>query len=144
MRLCASPFRLRHTTYVGLVVGSLGVGEVGVIVYVRAHKRVCTPTLVMFGLLWAVCQHPPWLDECALCSMMYLCLIIFAVDGGLNNVTPRSIILQALICKCTDCVPVYDRLDLAFIQLIALLSAPDWCQLLSCLHCKAQLRRSLL
>ena len=46
-------------------------------------ERECTPAVVMFVLLWAVCQHPPWLDECALCmcSMMYLCLIVFAVDG---------------------------------------------------------------
>ena len=42
---------------------------------------------------------------------------LFAVDGWLNNVT-RSVILQAFIHKCTDCVPVSDRLYLAFIQLL--------------------------
>ena len=64
MRLCACPsgLGLLHG-YVGLVVGSLGVGEVGVIVYMRERERECTLPVVMFG---------SWLDECALCSVMYL------------------------------------------------------------------------
>ena len=33
----------------------------------------------------------------------------------LNNVT-QSVILQNLICKCTDCVPVSDRLHLRCVQ----------------------------
>ena len=56
---CPSGLGLRHG-YVGLVVGSLGVGEVGVIVYVRERERECTLPVVMFGSLWAVSIHRGW------------------------------------------------------------------------------------
>ena len=58
MSVCDCALRLRH-----------GVGEVGVIVYmVRARERESTPAVVIFGLLWAVCQHlPGWTNVICVC-----------------------------------------------------------------------------
>ena len=96
------------------------------IVYVRARERVHTRRSDVW-LVGGCRQHPPWLDECALCMFNGVGLSpsdrICCRDGWLNNVTPRSVILLALICKCTDCVLVSERRYLPFIQLIALLSA---------------------
>ena len=37
-------------------------------------ERESTPAVVMFGLLWAVCQHPLGWTMCFVCSM-YICLV---------------------------------------------------------------------
>ena len=68
------------------------------------------------------CYNDNWIKWNQWC----ICLIVFAEvkDGCFINVT-QSVILEALICKCTGCVPVSVRIYLSFINLIALPSAPE-------------------
>ena len=65
------------------------------IVYVRAREREHTRR----GDVWLVVD-----SLCALCMWLMICLIIFTVEGWLNNVT-RSVILLAFI----QLVPIIDR-----------------------------------